>query len=244
MTRHPRTPIDRTRPPTALPHHLLTGKRSQVQTLSRPPPFSQVNALLASSWERSLPGWAARPSRRQAHWPFRAVHSGRQAPQQPRTGVAHPAQDGSHPASSGKDRNGALPSAVPGSAASEACPSRRSGLPSRSAVERGRRSPAEHNGPVRDPPACPRLLAIPDRDLFLSRHAPPQHLGRRVWSVTAGGAGRRPRGGGGAPPHRSRTRCSRCRPGLAPRRRPGPAVGRGAGSAAACWGTGGARSGS
>ena len=59
-----------------------------------------------------------------------------------------------------------------------------------------------------------------------------------------GGAGRRPRGGGGAPPRKRRTRCSRCRPGLAPRRRPGRAAGHGAGSAAACWGTGGARSGS
>jgi hypothetical protein len=59
-----------------------------------------------------------------------------------------------------------------------------------------------------------------------------------------GGAGRRPRGGGGAPPRKSRTRCSRCRPGLAPRRRPGRAAGHGAMSDAACWGTGGARSGS
>jgi hypothetical protein len=44
---------------TAVPWILLTRKRSQVQTLSRPPPFLQVTALPASSWSRSLPGWAA-----------------------------------------------------------------------------------------------------------------------------------------------------------------------------------------
>jgi hypothetical protein len=32
---------------TAVPGGLLTRKRSQVQTLSRPPPFSQVTALSA-----------------------------------------------------------------------------------------------------------------------------------------------------------------------------------------------------
>jgi hypothetical protein len=37
----------------------LTRKRSQVQTLSRPPPFSQLTALPAPSRSRSLPGWAA-----------------------------------------------------------------------------------------------------------------------------------------------------------------------------------------
>jgi len=38
---------------------LLTRKRSQVQTLSRPPQFLQVRALPALRWSRSLHPWAA-----------------------------------------------------------------------------------------------------------------------------------------------------------------------------------------
>jgi hypothetical protein len=37
----------------------LTRKRPQVQTLSRPPPFSQVTAVSTPSRERSLHAWAA-----------------------------------------------------------------------------------------------------------------------------------------------------------------------------------------
>jgi hypothetical protein len=58
----------------------LTRKRSQVQTLSRPPPFSQVKALLAPSLEHPLHTWAALGPR--AHLavklvgPAEPVHSG------------------------------------------------------------------------------------------------------------------------------------------------------------------------
>ena len=51
---------------TAVPCILLTRKRSQVQTLSRPPLSSQVTASWAPRPSRSPPGWAAlgpRPSR-------------------------------------------------------------------------------------------------------------------------------------------------------------------------------------
>src|SRR4029453_13783405 len=59
-----------------------------------------------------------------------------------------------------------------------------------------------------------------------------------------GVAGRRRRGGGGWPGRRSRTGWPRHRAGRGGRRTPGPGAGRGAGWAWACWGTGGARSGS
>jgi hypothetical protein len=59
----------------------LTRKRSQVQTLSRPPPFLQVTALPASSRSRSLPGWAALGPRAilaaELVWSFRARPLGR-----------------------------------------------------------------------------------------------------------------------------------------------------------------------
>jgi hypothetical protein len=70
----------------------LTRKRSQVQTLSRPPPFSHVKALLAPSLEHPLHTWAAlgprAHPRRQARWPCRARPRRRQAPRQPRNVVA------------------------------------------------------------------------------------------------------------------------------------------------------------
>jgi hypothetical protein len=60
----------------------LTRKRSQVQTLSRPPPSSQVRALPAVRWSRSLHAWAAAGPHdhpcRQAHRPFRARPFGAQ----------------------------------------------------------------------------------------------------------------------------------------------------------------------
>jgi hypothetical protein len=74
----------------------LTRKRSQVQTLSRPPLFSQVRTSLAPEPASSPPGWAALGPRgipgRQAHGPSRRVHSGQPARQRPRRVVARPAQ--------------------------------------------------------------------------------------------------------------------------------------------------------
>jgi hypothetical protein len=112
---------------TAVPCILLTRKRSQVQTLSRPPPFSQVKALSAASREDPLPGWAALGPRdhpcRQAQRPFRAHPLGPPGSTTTTDSGRASSQDANHAASSGKYRNGALPPApLPGSAASEVRP--------------------------------------------------------------------------------------------------------------------------
>jgi hypothetical protein len=167
----------------------LTRKRSQVQTLSRPPPFSQVKALPAPSLEHPLHTWAAlgphAHPRRQARWPFRA-----RPPGAPGSTATTESGRASRPRGQPRDRhrNGASPPApVRGSAASQARP--RGGLASWSvSVERGRRPSTA--GQLRD-----RHLRLADltcgrpsqRRLRLGRLEPLTEPPGTTWNSTRSG---------------------------------------------------------
>jgi hypothetical protein len=108
----------------------LTRKRSQVQTLSRPPPFLQVTALPESTQSRSLPARAAPGPRAilaaELIGHARPVHSHVRAPQRLRRVVAAPAPVGRPHGAVPQHRASQLP--CPTAVASDRAPAWRSGL--------------------------------------------------------------------------------------------------------------------
>jgi hypothetical protein len=178
---------------TAVPCILLTRKRSQVQTLSRPPPFLQVTALPASSRSRSLPGWAALGPRAilpaERVWSLQARPFGHSAPHRPRSVVAAP---GRMAAPHGAVRQHRAPASSPARAQSLAMGALPAVWPAWSA---GRSlSPKHHPAQVRRP-------TLPRR--------PPHDLRRRCPHLCLIGPSTEPPGTGSD--HRNSTRSSRDR---------------------------------
>jgi hypothetical protein len=147
-------------------------ERSQVQTLSRPPAFSQVTALPVPCWERSLPAWAALGPRahphRPARWPCRAHPPGRPAPQRPPSVVA--TQPKTATTRCVQEPGAAACSRALDAAASSGRPSRRSGLPggqwSSAVAARAEHHPARArptSQPMPDPGSVARVQADSSR---------------------------------------------------------------------------------
>jgi hypothetical protein len=161
----------------------LTRKRSQVQTLSRPPPFSQVKALPAPSLEHPLHTWAAlgprAHPRRQPRWSLRARPLGRQAPRQPRRVVA--LQPRWQPR--GGFGNVALqPAPCLAQSPATGRPLRRSGLPGRSAAASRPSTTRPRSAADAPPLASTRPPQRCPRPGLLGPSTEPLGTGRTTWN--------------------------------------------------------------